>query len=109
MSIISSTNSSKKNSLLKIVSERLLVESLNYNTQRLRLSFTLLRCLSMSGEIAKELMKYKFLEDLQGKLLPVCKNEKDIKVMKHYLSHLTGFLAAFSTTEDGQKILLKEK
>lgn len=103
------TSSAKKSSLLKIVSERILSEGLNTNTQRLRLSFILLRTLSMSGEIAKELLKLKTLEDLLAKILPVCKNEKDVKLMRHYLSHLSGFLAAFSTTEEGQKILLKEK
>lgn len=93
--------SAKKGSLLKQVTDKLLTEGLNTNTQRLRLTFTLLRTLSMSGEIAKELLKLKVLEDLLAKILPVCKNEKDVKVMRHYLSYLAAFLAAFSTTEDG--------
>ena len=60
----------------------------------------------MSAEIAKELMKNKLLEEILGKLLPLCKNEKDIKLMKHYLSGFTGFLAAYASTEEGQKALL---
>lgn len=103
------SSSVKKGSLLKLITEKLLGESVTSNTQRLRLLFTLLRTLSMSGDIAKELMKLKTLEDILSKLLPVCKNEKDIKLMRHYLTHFSGFMAAFSSTEEGQKILLKEK
>lgn len=69
---------------------------------RMRLSFTLLRSLSMSGEVAKDLMRLHFIEDtLQKKILPVCKNEKDIKLMRHFLANFSGFLAAYSTSEDG--------
>lgn len=73
---------------------------------RMKLIFTLLRTLSLSPEIAKELMKQKLIEEILAKILPVCKNEKDIKLMRNYLLHFSGFLAGYSSTEDGQKILL---
>lgn len=73
---------------------------------RMKFLFTLLRTLSISPEIAKELMKLKTIEDILEKMLPVCKNEKDIKLMRNYLSNFSAFIAAYSTSEDGQKILL---
>ena len=76
------------------------------NTMRMKFFFTLLRTLSVSPEIVKELMKLKTIEDILEKMLPICKNEKDIKLMRNYLSHFSGFIAAYSTSEDGQKILL---
>jgi hypothetical protein len=68
--------------------------------------FTLLRTLSLSPEIAKELMKLRVIEDIMEKMLPICKNEKDIKMMRNYLTQFFGFIAAYSTSEDGYKILL---
>ncbi len=73
---------------------------------RMRFLFTLLRTLSVSPEIAKELMKVKTIEDILEKMLPVCKNEKDIKLMRNYLNYFSAFIAAYSNSEDGQKILL---
>jgi hypothetical protein len=71
------------------------------NTMRMRFLFTLLRTLSMSSEIAKEIMKLKTIEDILEKMLPICKNEKDIKLMRNYLCNFTAFIAAYSTSEDG--------
>lgn len=72
----------------------------------MKLYFNLLKTLATSSEIAKEIMKMKFIEDLMTKLQPMCKNEKDIKLMKFYLSKLTGFFAGYAYTEDGQKAIL---
>jgi len=55
----------------------------------------------MSPEIAKEMMKLRTIEDLLEKILPVCKNEKDIKLMKNYLSYFSSFIAGFSSSEEG--------
>jgi hypothetical protein len=63
----------------------------------------------VSSEVVKELMKLKTIEDILERLLPSCKNEKDIKLMKNYLCHFSAFIAAFSVSEDGQKILLVRK
>ena len=63
----------------------------------------------MSPEIAKDLMKNKTIEDLLQKILPLCKNEKDIRLMRNYLAYFTSFIAGYSSTEEGQKILLKLK
>lgn len=79
---------------------------MNGNTMRMRFLFTLLRTLSVSPEIAKELMKLKTIEDILEKMLPICKNEKDIKLMRNYLNNFSAFIAAYSNSEDGQKILL---
>ena len=68
---------------------------------QMRFLFTLFRSLSISGEIAKEMMKLRTVEDILDKILPVCKNEKDIKLMKNYLSYFTGFIAGFSSSEEG--------
>ena len=68
---------------------------------RMKFIFILFRSLSMSPEIAKEMMKLRTIEDLLDKILPVCKNEKDIKLMKNYLSYFTGFIAGFSSSEEG--------
>ena len=39
----------------------------------------------------------------------MCKNEKDIRLLKNYLMHYIGFLAAFASTDEGQKAILKCK
>ena len=68
----------------------------------MRLTFTLLRTLSMSGDVAKDLMRLHLIEDvLEKKVLPVCKNEKDIKLMRHFLVNFFAFIAGFSNSEDG--------
>ena len=51
-------------------------------------------------------MKLKTIEDIMEKLQPNCKNEKDIKLFKNYLVQFTGFLSAYTTSEDGQKAIL---
>ena len=60
----------------------------------------------MSSEVAKEVMKQRTIEDILDKIHPLCKNEKDIKLMKNFLCYFFSFIAGFSSTEDGQKILL---
>ena len=72
----------------------------------MKLYFILLRSLSLSPEVAKDLMKQKTIEEMLVKIQPVCKNEKDIKQMKSYLYRFSAFIAAYSQSEDGQKIIL---
>ena len=67
----------------------------------LRLLFTLLRTLSLSAEITKEIMKLKFVEETTDRIMPQCKNDKDIKLFKYYLTHFIGLLSAFTLTEEG--------
>ena len=87
--------------MLKIVTERLLAQNLSTNTQEMRLLFALFKTLAMSAEVSKELMKQKTIEELHGQLQPICKNEKDIKLLKNYLLNYVGFLAAFASTDEG--------
>jgi hypothetical protein len=68
-----------------------------------------MRTVSMSPEVAKELIKYRTIEDLLQRILPVCKNEKDIKMMKHYLSMFASFVVGVSASEEGRGVLLKLK
>jgi len=63
----------------------------------------------MSAEVAKEIMKQRTIEEVHTKLQPLCKNEKDIKLFKHYLSCYSGFLAAYASTEEGRVAVLKLK
>jgi hypothetical protein len=63
----------------------------------------------MSAEVAKEIMKIKAIDELQAQLQPICKNEKDIKFLKFYLTNYFGFLAAYSYTEEGAKAILRQK
>ena len=67
----------------------------------MRLLFALFKTLAMSAEVSKELMKQRAIEDLHAKLAPICKNEKDIKLLKNYLLNYVGFLAAFASTDEG--------
>ena len=71
--------------------------------------FILLKSLAMSADVAKELMKQRAIDEIQAMVSPLCKNEKDIKFIKHWLCSYTGMLAAFATTEDGQKSIIKCK
>ena len=66
-----------------------------------RLLFTLLRSLSLSGDVAKEIVKIRFIEDITGKITPQCKNDKDIKLQKFYLGNFMSFLSAFTQSEEG--------
>jgi hypothetical protein len=63
----------------------------------------------MSAEVAKEIMKQRTIEEVHAKLEPLCKNEKDIKLFKHYLASYSGFLAAYASTEEGRSAVLKLK
>ena len=67
----------------------------------MKLLFATFKTLAMSAEVTKELMKQRLIEDLQGLLQPICKNEKDIKLLKNYLLNYVGFLAAFASTDEG--------
>ena len=100
---------SKKGNVLKIVTERLMGQNHQANTQEMRLLFALFKTLAMSAEVTKELMKQRTIEDLHAQLQPICKNEKDIKLLKNYLLNYVGFLAAFASTDEGQKAILKCK
>ena len=73
----------------------------------LRLLFTLLRTLSVSGDVAKDLMKLKLLDEITARLTMQIKNEKDVKVSKFYLGYFYALVAAFSTSEEGQKLVSK--
>ena len=75
----------------------------------MRLLFALFKTLAMSAEVTKELMKQRTIEELHGQLSPICKNEKDIKILKNYLLNYIGFLTAFASTDEGQKAILKCK
>ena len=68
----------KKGTVLKLAIERLLIQSPQSNTKEMRLLFGLFKTLGMSAEVAKEIMKYRTIEELHAKLALVCKNEKDI-------------------------------
>jgi len=60
--------SSKRTSVLKLIVERLLVQRHGQEGaqhKETKLLFTLLKSLSMSAEIAKEIMKIKAIDDLQ--------------------------------------------
>ena len=78
----------------------------NNSTNRLKLMFVLMRSVVISPEMAKEVMKQKVIEEVMERVQPVCKNEKDIRLMKGYLQGFSGFLAAYSYTQEGQKIIL---
>ena len=75
----------------------------------MRLLYTLLRSLSLSEDVAKEIMKLRFIEDVTGKIIPQCKNDKDIKLQKFYLINFMSFLSGFTSTEEGSRQILKIK
>ena len=100
---------SRKGSLLRILSERLLSVNIQQNSEEMRLLFAMFKTLAMSAEVTKELMKQRTIEDLHGQLAPVCKNEKDVKLLKGYLLNYVGFLAAFASTDEGQRAILRCK
>lgn len=52
-------------------------------------------------------MKLHFIEDTVDALLPVCKNDRDIKLMKHYLNYFMAFLTGFAASEEGSKQIVK--
>lgn len=92
---------SRKGSLLRILTERLLAQNIQTGSNEMRLLFAIFKSLAMSAEVTKELMKQRTIEDIHSKLQPVCKNEKDIKILKNYLLNYVGFLAAFASTDEG--------
>ena len=101
---------SKKVSLLKLICDKIRgFGNLQSNSRVLRLLFTALRTLSLSGEVTKEVMKLRFIEDTTAAILPACKNDKDIKLLKYYLTHFTGFLSAFTISEEGCRQVVKTK
>lgn len=110
MQAISVSTQSKKVSLLKLVCDKVVGhQNLQSNSRQLRLLFTLLRSLSLSADIAKEIMKFRFIEDITGRIIPQCKNDKDIKLQKFYLLNFMAFLSGFASTEEGSRQILKIK
>ena len=105
----SGLSQSRRTNVLRIVVDRVMNLQHQTNRQEMRLLFSLMKTLALSAEVTKELMKQHTIEDIHAKLAPVCKNEKDIKLLKHYLVNYSGFLAAFASTDDGQKAILKCK
>lgn len=99
----------RKQPFIKSISTAILSEGFNSNSKKLKLYFTLLRTLSISPEIVKEIMKMRTIEEIVGAIQPQCKNEKDLKLMKHYLLYYAQFLAGFAVSEEGQKTILKLK
>ena len=62
---------SKKVHVLKIVCDKInSLGNLQSNSKQLRLLFTLLRSLSLSAEITKEIMKLKFVEETADRIMP---------------------------------------
>jgi hypothetical protein len=107
---LSVSTQSKKVSLLKLVCDKLRgFTNLQSNSRVLRLLFTLMRTLSLSAEVTKEIMKLKFIEDTTNQIMPQCKNDKDVKLCKYYLTHFTGFLSGFVMSEEGCRQITKAK
>jgi len=68
-----------------------------------------MRSLSLSAEIAKDIMKMRFIEEITQQITPQCKNDKDIKLCKYYLTNFMSFLGAFTSTDEGTRQILKIK
>lgn len=93
---------SKKITILKLVTDKIQTfTNLQSTSKVLRLLYTLIRSLSLSPEVIKEVIKLKFIEDVTAIISPQCKNDKDIKLFKAYLTHYMGFLAAFTYSDEG--------
>ena len=56
----------RKQPFIKSISTAILSEGFNSNSKKLKLYFTLLRTLSISPEIVKEIMKMKTIEEIVG-------------------------------------------
>lgn len=69
--------------------------------------YTFLRTLSISPDVVKEIMKNRFIEEIITKLIVQCKNSSDIKLFKIYICNFLEFLSGFTSTEEGQKQILK--
>jgi len=91
----------KRTNILKLIVDRILIQRHQDAAKETKLLFILLRSLSTSGEVAKELLKLRAIDEIQALVQPICKNEKDIKVLKAYLSEYFGFLAAYAYSDDG--------
>jgi hypothetical protein len=65
--------------------------------------YTLLRTLSISPDVVKDITKNRFIEEITSKLIVQCKNSKDIKLFKIYICNYFEFLSGFTSTEEGQK------
>lgn len=101
---------SKRNTCVKVVCADVLNESFQGNSRKMHLLFGFLKSASLSPEVVREVSKLKLIEDIQAQLQLQCKNEKDIKLLKSYLVHYSGFLAGYSCSDEGVKtvIALKE-
>jgi hypothetical protein len=75
----------------------------------MQLLFAFLKSASLSADVVKEISKLRLIEDIQTQLETACKNEKDIKVLKNYLSHYAGFLASYACTEEGMRTVIALK
>ena len=96
--------------LLKILCDRILTyKNLQSNSRQLRLLYSLLRSLSISPDVCKDIMKQRFIEEILAMIIPAVKNDKDIKLCKYYLGNFSAFLSAFTSTEEGQRQILKIK
>lgn len=62
-----------------------------------------MRSLTLSGDVAKDIMKIRFIEDVTAKITPMCKNDKDIKLQKFYLGNFMAFLSGFTQSEEGSR------
>lgn len=102
-------NTSKRNSVLKLAVEVLQSESTSKDTRKMRLVFAFFKSVCLSPEVVKEIMKMRLIDELQAKLAPSCKNEKDIRLQKNWLVQYSGLLAAFASTADGRASILKIK
>ena len=54
-------------------------------------------------------MKLRLIEQLNDLVMPQCKNDKDIKMQKHFLCNYMALLCGFTYSEEGQKQILKLK
>jgi ribosomal protein L10 len=96
-----SLTGSKRNTVVKATVNSILREPLQANNRLMHLSFAFLRSASLSPEVVKELSKLRLVEDIQAQLENVCKSEKDIKLLKSFLCHYSGFLAAYAFSDEG--------
>lgn len=96
--------------LLKILCDKILTyKNLQSNSRQLRLLYSLLRSLSISPDVCKDIMKQRFIEEVLAMIIPTVKNDKDIKLCKYYLGNFSAFLSAFTSTDEGQRQILKIK
>jgi len=110
LSLVNLSTQSKKLNLVKVLIDKInALGNLQTNSKQLRLLFTLLRTLSLSPEVVREIMKHRFVEDTCSRILPACKNDKEIKLLKYYLCNFIGFLSAFTLSEEGCRQIVKTR